>query len=191
MRIYISASWKQRQVVRDVAVRLRSEGHEVYDFTDPACRKVPELPPERFNRMFDPAEGGYPAYLNSFPEFKAAMAENRAALDWCDAVLLILPCGLDATADWAYAVGKGKFTVVAGAPKKGERHPTHLWADARDSTVEEGVRTILVVAPYMHRLRESIRTGADSHPPERRRNTYWRWLASQAKLLFSGRGEKY
>lgn len=42
---------------------------------------------------------------------------------------MLLPCGIDATADWALGVGLGKFTVIVGHPGKGERSPCHLWAD--------------------------------------------------------------
>lgn len=40
MRVYISASWKQRERVRALAlaIGLRGAGHEVYDFTDPDSR---------------------------------------------------------------------------------------------------------------------------------------------------------
>lgn len=129
MNIYISSSWKNRQRVREVAVALREYGHEVYDFTDPACRKTPEIPPERFPVQWDPEIGSYAEYITSVPEWRQAVECNRAALDRCDAVVLLLPCGADAHADWAYAVGRGKRSCVVGAPKAGDRTPTHMWAD--------------------------------------------------------------
>lgn len=46
--IYLSSSWKNRDRVRSLAIALRAAGHDVYDFTNPACRNVPEIPPERF-----------------------------------------------------------------------------------------------------------------------------------------------
>ena len=128
MKIYISSSWKNRDHVRSAASILRKFGHEVYDFTDANCRKTPEIPPEKFPEQFDPEKHFYSEYL-SRPEWRNAVEENKKAIEWCDVVLLLLPCGIDATADWAYGVGLGKKSCVVGHPKKGERSPVHLWAD--------------------------------------------------------------
>lgn len=130
MNVYISSSWKQRERVRSLAIMLRSAGHTVYDFTDPACRNTPEIPPEAFPAQFDPSQHVYAQYITAQPEWRAAVECNRAALDRCDMVVLLLPCGNDAHADWAYAVGRGKRSVVVGHPNAGDRTPTHMWADA-------------------------------------------------------------
>ena len=128
VEIYISASWKQRVRVRSLAKRLREAGFDVFDFTDPGCRRAPVAAPEWFPEAFDPQLHDYSEYLNR-PEWQAAVWENREVLERCDAVVLLLPCGIDATADWAYAVAQGKLTVVVGHPSAGERSPVHLWAD--------------------------------------------------------------
>ena len=129
MNVYISSSWKNRELVREVAIKLREHGHEVYDFTDPASRKTPEIPPEAFPDQFDPSHHHYGDYLKSNPFWRDAVFANKDALDRCDAVVLLLPCGADAHADWAYAVGKGKKTMVVGHPGVGHRTPSHLWCD--------------------------------------------------------------
>lgn len=141
MKVYISASWKLRGEVRNLASTLRDGAHEVYDFTDPNCRNTPEIPPEMFAEQFFPDHHIYSEYLNK-PEWKAAVIENRKALEWCDVVILLLPCGIDATADWAYALGLGKKSVIVGHPTAGERSPTHLWADKMVSSVAEAVEFI-------------------------------------------------
>ncbi len=130
MKVYLSASWKERVRVRALARALREHGHEVYDFTDPACRKSEEIPPEKFPEQFDPMNGTYREYIQSNPYWRQAVEGNREALGWCDAVVLLLPCGNDAHADWALAVGMGKRSCVVGSPKAGDRTPSHLWADA-------------------------------------------------------------
>ncbi len=129
VNIYLSSSWKNRDRVRALAITLRTGGHEVYDFTDPACRGVPEIPPERFPDQFDPEKHVYATYLNTAPEWRAAVMFNQKALDKCDMVVLMLPCGADAHSDWAYAVGKGRQSVIVGHPKAGERTPSHMWAN--------------------------------------------------------------
>lgn len=129
MNVYISASWKKRNMVRVLAVELRRMGHEVYDFTDGRCRCTPELPPEKFPEKFNREIHNYREYLNREPAFRNTVEENRRAIEWCDLVILLLPCGLDATAGWALGVGLGKKSVVVGQPVTGERSPTHLWAN--------------------------------------------------------------
>ncbi|MFC1751565.1 hypothetical protein ACFLY5_00260 [Patescibacteria group bacterium] len=127
--VYISSSWKNRKKVRNLAVELRKFGFNVYDFTDRECRTEEEIPPEKFPEQFDPEVDNYWHYLNSREEWKNSVIGNKKALDTCDIVILLLPCGIDATADWAYAVGRGKTTYIIGHPPKGERSPTHLWAE--------------------------------------------------------------
>jgi hypothetical protein len=107
---------------------LREHGHEVYDFTDPTCRKMPEIPPEAYPDRFDPECHFYPEYLRRVPAWRDAVMANKDAIDWCDVVVLMLPCGNDAHADWAYGVGRGKRSIVYGHPRAGERSPVHLWA---------------------------------------------------------------
>lgn len=125
--IFIAASWKERQRVRNLAIELRRRKYWVYDFTDPNCRVTPEIPPEQFPEQFDPARHTYGDYINR-PEWEKAIAENFREIDACDVLLLLLPCGFDATADWAYAVGRGKVTYLIGSPRAGERVPTHTKA---------------------------------------------------------------
>jgi hypothetical protein len=136
MKIYISSSWKNRIQVREMAEKLRSIGHEVYDFTDPNCRKTPEIPPEKYPEEFDPDKHIYREYINK-PEWKAAVDCNREAIAWSDLIILLLPCGIDSHADWALGVGMGKQSIVVGQPNKGERSPVHLWADIFVDSIED------------------------------------------------------
>lgn len=127
--VYLSSSWKNRVRVRAFAEALRLCHLTPYDFTDPRCRQTPEIPPEKYPCLFDPAKHVYGDYLN-VPEWRTAVETNQRAIDACLLAVLLLPCGLDAHADWGYAVGRGKKTAIVGAPPAGERVPTHLWADA-------------------------------------------------------------
>lgn len=137
--VYISSSWKQRIRVRKLATLLREAGFRVYDFTDPSCRKTPEIPPEKFPEQFDPDRHNYAEYINK-PEWRAAVEENRRAIEKSEIVILLLPCGADAHADYGYALGLGKKAIVVGHPEKGARCPTHLWAEKIVETEKEAVR---------------------------------------------------
>ena len=126
--IFIASSWKQRERVRALADALREMVLSVYDFTDPRCRKTPEIPMEKYPEQFDPAKHNYWEYIGR-PEWQAAIDENFENIDRCTMLVLLLPCGIDATADWAYAVAKGKRTYIVGNPRAGERSPVHRKAN--------------------------------------------------------------
>jgi len=140
-KIYISTSWKNRELVRKTAEELRKIGHEVYDFTDPKCRATPEIPPEKFPEQFCSKLHVYSEYLNKV-EWKNAVLENFRAVEQCDIILLLLPCGIDSTADWALGVGMGKKSIIIGSPKDGERSPVHLLANKMVQTTEQAIEWI-------------------------------------------------
>ncbi len=127
MKVYISSSWKNRERVRAMAERLEEMGHNVYDFTNTKCRKCQEIPPGT-TADFNPERHDYREYIN-WKLFRDAVYENRKAIDECDLVVLLLPCGNDSHVDWAYGVGRGKPSVIVGHPMSGGQSPTHLWAD--------------------------------------------------------------
>jgi hypothetical protein len=81
-KYYISSSWKNRKEVRDLALSLRELGHEVYDFTDPRCRKTPEIPPEKFPEEYDPDQHSYKDYINSQSEWRIGVEENKEAVNY-------------------------------------------------------------------------------------------------------------
>lgn len=145
MKIYISSSWKNRVEVRALAISLREAGHEVYDFTDPACRMMPEIPPEKFPQAFDPDSERYAEYIDR-PEWRFAVMENKRAIERADLIILLLPCGNGSHADWAYGVGLGKKSIVCGHPKAGDRSPVHLWADALVDTADDAIEWVALQA---------------------------------------------
>lgn len=128
--IFVASSWKQRDRVRTLANEIRKIGFPVFDFTDPSCRSTPEIAPEKVPELFDHEKQSYWSYLHEHQSlWYKAVEENRENIERCSMLVMLLPCGIDATADWAYAVAKGKETYIIGEPKAGERSPVHLWAD--------------------------------------------------------------
>lgn len=130
MEIYLSSSWKNRTRVRALAEKLREQHFSVYDFTDPACRTTPEIPPEKYLEQFDPETITYREYLAAVPEWYEAIMGNKRAIEQCSVVVLVLPCGNDSHGDAYYGLGLGKRLVVCGQPEAGERTIVHLWAEA-------------------------------------------------------------
>lgn len=151
-RVAMAGSWKRRFEIRDAACAIRALGTSVFDFTDPACRLTPELPPEHAPREWAPFTDGrtrvmvdehgnptdkggnnavwtYEEYLRRHrPGVEDAMLLNRLAYSLCEVIVLVLPSGCDSHFDVGMAVASGAKLVVYGAPETGDRMPVHLAA---------------------------------------------------------------
>ncbi|MHB8928919.1 MAG: hypothetical protein ACYC9Q_14975 [Bacillota bacterium] len=110
MKIYVASSWRNERYP-DVVATLRHQGHEVYDYRNPAPHKTgfhwqqidpsPENPDARkFRHMLQEQVPG------------EAFALDKDALDACDACLLVLPCGASAHLEAGYAIGRGIPTAI-------------------------------------------------------------------------------
>lgn len=110
MKIYVASSWRnkyQQGVVR----LLKDEGHEVYDFRNPAPgnhgfawsdidRAWLDWSPEAFRDCLD------------HPIAQAGFDLDMNALRWCDACVCILPCGRSAHLELGWVCGAGKRTAI-------------------------------------------------------------------------------
>jgi hypothetical protein len=107
MKVYVASSWRNAKQPHIVAL-LRSAGHEVYDYKNPA-RGVKGF-------SWSDADPGLknngPRYFASkLDENEVALAgfrRDRDALNWCDVCVLVLPCGRSAHLEAGYACGQGK-----------------------------------------------------------------------------------
>lgn len=87
---------------------LRELGHEVYDFKDPksafSWKQLPEMtPPVTMAQLKDGLD---------HPLSKKGFENDANALDWCDVLVLLLPCGNSAHLEAGYVIGKGKPVFV-------------------------------------------------------------------------------
>jgi len=124
-RIYIASSWKNADWVRRLADLLRSQGHEVFDFTDTKNR-VPGLDKFVFGAKEWAAHSGkspdeikYKDFL-TWPPTKRAFASDKAGIDWADTVVLLLPSGRSSHLEAGYAVGRDKCLFIYGDLPVGE-----------------------------------------------------------------------
>jgi hypothetical protein len=101
LKIYPATSWKNKDYP-DVVRALRNDGHEVFDFREAnrgfrwACRTLQEFIQQ----------------IETDPAATAAFERDKDALDWCQALVLILPCGRSAHLEAAYAGAQGKPVIV-------------------------------------------------------------------------------
>lgn len=112
-RIYLASSWRNPHQP-EVLAALRAGGHEVYDFRNPAPGK------NGFSWRDCGAQASIdhaktiPSYLQAIRSPRAAegFGFDKAALEWCDTCVLLLPCGRSAHLELGYAAGQGKDTYV-------------------------------------------------------------------------------
>lgn len=112
MNIYVASSWRNEKRQQEVVAALRADGHEVYDFRNPA--------PEDHGfswRQINPDR----SWLTDPKKFRLGLRHEIAAhgfrLDMnalvsCDACVLVLPCGRSAHLELGWASGAGKTTIV-------------------------------------------------------------------------------
>ncbi|MBW2673362.1 MAG: hypothetical protein JRD89_08125 [Deltaproteobacteria bacterium] len=110
MKIYIATSWKNEECALVMAQLLRQDGHEVDCFCDTSTGRYCFRWADHFNKIED-------ANVFSFlalPEAKRAFEEDKKWIDWCDAVVMIYPCGNSAHLEGGYAKGLGKMFFIIG-----------------------------------------------------------------------------
>lgn len=116
MRLYVASSWRNLRQP-EVVIALRAAGHEVYDFRHPAPGndgfQWTEIDPEW--RNWNPRE--FVTAL-THPVAEAGFGLDKAGLDWCEACVLVMPCGRSAHLEAGYTIGQGKPTAILLAPEQ-------------------------------------------------------------------------
>jgi len=110
MNIYVASSWRNTLQPAVVAL-LRSCGHNVYDFRNPAPGNT------GFNwREIDPNWQAWTPqeYREALkhPIARAGFRADMTALESADACVLVLPSGRSASFEFGWAVGAGKRGAV-------------------------------------------------------------------------------
>lgn len=110
MRIYVASSWRNA-AQQTVVEALRTVGHDVYDFRNPApgdngfgwrqCTDEPQpWSAETMRTVLD------------HPVARAGFEKDMAALRGAEATVLVLPCGRSAHLELGWATGHGQRTYV-------------------------------------------------------------------------------
>lgn len=110
LKIYVASSWRNNDQP-EVVERLRTVGHEVYDFKNP----------EPDNHGFHWSEVD-PEWKDwSIETYRSALlhplAENGfqsdfEAMQWADACVCVQPCGRSAHLELGWMAGAGKHTIL-------------------------------------------------------------------------------
>jgi hypothetical protein len=109
-RIYVASSWRnERQPA--VVQMLRAEGHDVYDFRNPA----PGNTGFRWSDIDADWQNWTPVQYRAALSHRIAVAgfaSDFDAMKWADTFVMVQPCGRSAHLELGWAVGAGKETVI-------------------------------------------------------------------------------
>lgn len=141
MNVYVASSWRNK-IQPDVVAILRQDGHEVYDFKNPApgengfgWRQLGGKPREEWDaEHFSRVVLDHPVAAHGF-------GLDMEALKKCAACVLVLPCGRSAHLELGYAVGARKLTVVY-MPELEEPELMYRMCDYVETSID-GVRRAL------------------------------------------------
>jgi len=116
MRIYVASSWRNEARQQAVVQALRAEGHDVYDFRNPApgdtgfgwrqCATPEQLKdPRRFRDE-----------VLTHPIARAAFQKDMGALRAADLTVLVLPCGRSAHLELGWGARNAQSIVLLDDP---------------------------------------------------------------------------
>lgn len=144
MKIYVASSWRNEARQQEVVKTLRSHGHEVYDFRNPApgdkgfswrdCVK----PEERETHLKDARL--FRDVVLKTERAKKGFNFDMGALFEADATVLVLPCGRSAHLEMGFATGQGQKTIVLLTDPIDEPELMYLMCNHIAVTIEEVVR---------------------------------------------------
>jgi len=109
-RIYVASSWRN-DIQPCVVARLRSDGHEVYDFRNPKPGVKGFAWSEIDAKWQKWSADDYRSALNH-PIAVNGYAHDIGAMQWADTCVLVLPCGRSAHLELGWMAGAGKRTVI-------------------------------------------------------------------------------
>lgn len=142
MKIYVASSWRNN--IQDVIVdTLRAVGHEVYDFKNPAPGNKgfawSAIDPEWKTWKADPFRQAL-----KHPIAEKGFKLDMDALRWCDACVLVLPCGRSAHLELGWAAGAGKRTIALAMDDVGPHEPELMYSmlDAVTVSVHETIQLL-------------------------------------------------
>lgn len=141
MNIYVAASWRTPQQPA-VVQALRDEGHKVYDFRKDGFGW------SQIGMAETPTLADYLTLLQTHPRAREGFDRDMAALNACDACVLVLPSGRSAHLEFGYAIGKGKYTVVLYLEEPVVPDLMYLAADRHAVSVTQAVRQLHYLGAY-------------------------------------------
>lgn len=105
-KIYLASSWRNSYHPYIYALLKQAE-HEVYNFKTGEAFHWSEIDPQW--QLWTPEQ-----YVEALvdPIASRGYARDKAAMDWADTCVLLMPCGRSAHLEAGYMAGQGKQVIV-------------------------------------------------------------------------------
>ncbi len=110
MKVYVASSWRNT-IQPEVVDALRTAGHEVYDFRNPAPGNSGFAWSDLDLKWKEWDDHAYREALDH-PLAREGLRLDMTALRGCEACVLVQPCGISAHLEFGWAVGAGRLGVV-------------------------------------------------------------------------------
>lgn len=153
-KIYVASSWRNNQQ-QEVVAKLRTEGHEVYDFKNPPNNTGFSWKQAEYN-MYD--KHLYSRHLATDKVSLIGFTSDKDNLNWCDTCVLLLPCGRSAHLEAGYAIGQGKEVFIVLSDEQFEPELMYLLADCVCASIPD----LYVALRYGGRYHANLCYGWDS-----------------------------
>lgn len=134
-KIYLASSWRNLNQPTLVTL-LRAAGHEVYDFRNPGPGDHGFAWSEIDRDWLGWSPAAFVDQIETHPRAAEGFSKDKAALDWADTGVLLLPCGRSAHLEAGYLIGQGKPVAVLLHHDKFEPELMYLLADRRYECAE-------------------------------------------------------
>lgn len=135
-QIYVASSWRNVHQPGIVGI-LRADGHEVYDFRNPAPDNKGFAWSDVDREWLNWTPENYVKQINSHPVAASGFKLDKNALDWCDTCILVLPCGRSAHLEAGYTIGQGKDTFILLHEDKFEPELMYLLGDGCSTSIHQ------------------------------------------------------
>lgn len=135
LRIYLASSWGNAEGVLIIADCLRQNGFQVDAFCDQARGRVGFNMAECLQALGHSLDEIDPITALKHPavaeKFAIAFTEDKKWLDWCNCVIMLMPCGRSSHLEAGYAKGQGKLFYIYWLTEvvKGEFDSMYQFAD--------------------------------------------------------------
>lgn len=140
-KIYVASSWRNA-FYPEVVERLRSAGHEVYDFRNPPHGHGgfhwSDVDPDFQNWTVEQYSQGL-----KDPASETQFACDLEAMEWADTCILVLPCGRSAHTEAGWFAGKGRRTI-AYIPEMQEAELMYKLFSAVTGSLDELIRLLSI-----------------------------------------------
>jgi len=135
LKIYLASSWRNADAVLAVKKVLDSFGFEVDAFCNQEGGRIgfniTDLLQKAGHSLYEVDAISAIEHPAVTKEFIIAFNEDKKWIDWCDCLIMLMPCGRSSHLEAGYAKGQGKLLFIywLNEPVKGEFDNMYQFAD--------------------------------------------------------------